>query len=70
MKLDQHKVERALYEAGLTSYPYSTAEALRFMRAYGDIEPTQDCEIVRNGDQYLCLYHRRYWSTGICPGRL
>jgi len=26
------------------------------------------CDIVRNGDQFVCRYHRRYWATGICPG--
>lgn len=26
------------------------------------------CEIVRNGDQFVCLKHHRHWQTGICPG--
>ena len=30
--------------------------------------PTDRCDIVRNGDQYVCRYHARYWTTGICPG--
>lgn len=30
--------------------------------------PSDRCNIVRNGDRYLCRYHNRYWETGICPG--
>jgi hypothetical protein len=30
--------------------------------------PSDRCNVVRNGDQYICRYHHRYWSTGICPG--
>ena len=26
------------------------------------------CDIVRNGDQFLCRRHARYWETGLCPG--
>lgn len=29
---------------------------------------SDDCDIVRNGDQFLCRFHYRYWQTGICPG--
>jgi hypothetical protein len=30
--------------------------------------PSDRCDIVRNGDQYICRYHHRYWQTGVCPG--
>jgi hypothetical protein len=26
------------------------------------------CDVTRNGDQFLCRYHGRYWTSGICPG--
>jgi hypothetical protein len=32
------------------------------------IVPDPRCDITRNGDQFLCLKHKRYWVTGICPG--
>lgn len=32
------------------------------------IHESDRCDIVRNGDQFLCRYHHRYWQTGICPG--
>lgn len=30
--------------------------------------PSDRCNVVRNGDRYICRYHNRYWETGICPG--
>jgi hypothetical protein len=30
--------------------------------------PSDRCNVVRNGDAYICRYHNRTWSTGICPG--
>ena len=26
------------------------------------------CDIIRNGDQFICRIHYRHWATGICPG--
>ena len=33
---ERHVIERALYDAQLTSYPYATAEAERLRRAFKD----------------------------------
>jgi hypothetical protein len=30
--------------------------------------PSDRCNIVRNGDSYICRYHSRHWQSGICPG--
>jgi hypothetical protein len=30
--------------------------------------PSDRCNVVRNGDRYICRYHNRYWESGICPG--
>jgi hypothetical protein len=35
-RIDSHILERALYEAQLTSYPYATAEASRLLRTLQD----------------------------------
>lgn len=30
--------------------------------------PSDRCNIVLNGDSYICRYHNRSWKSGICPG--
>lgn len=34
----------------------------------GHRHPSDRCDVVPNGDQFICRYHHRHWQTGICPG--
>ena len=77
MSEERYAVEKALFDAGLTAYPYATAEAQRFVQALRDtgytVKPipsggTHDCAVRRHADQWVCDTHYRHWSTGLCPG--
>jgi hypothetical protein len=53
------RYDREPHAGELTEYGWCAAH----------IDPAARCRIYRNGDQFVCGYHSRYFPTGtICPG--